>query len=532
MVTKSELKSHLVSRAVILGEHSPAKSGRIMYDTREALLTGGHLHIVGELMWEKIQKYNPTIIYGNGVGSTILLVAVQIAAELAGTKLKTLIVRDSRKRTNRFRFVEGPHPSSEERAVFIDDLMNSGTTLTKTMNGLEDEGIILNTVAVCLLIDFWTFRGSRRMEVKGIPVESVFTRHDLGDTREDSDNPPVIKNLLWRNLSSNQWNNNWYNTEPLIVGNLVYFGNDKHEVYCHNLSTGSIVWNFKGPKPLTDKGLGVKLVENKGSLYFTSYDGSIYRLNSITGELIWKKHLDMFIHSVPFIDNERNQLYVATEGGIKNHRGDIVCLAMDNATTKWMYPTTEVNPASPRLIYDMVICGSNDKNLYSLNPDTGKLNWIVENIGELKGQVNYIDEIIVVTNQEGKIYGISLTGEILWCKPCGTKTPHQYLQVHRALGLVYVINQDGMVAAFDKLGTKIWIRRLRGPGAWNIKLVDDELITVTTKGHIDLICPETGVKLRSEKLGYEVYCPCDFNDKYIAVNSATNGFYVYGRNYD
>jgi outer membrane protein assembly factor BamB len=144
----------------------------------------------------------------------------------------------------------------------------------------------------------------------------------------------------------------------------------------------------------------------------------------------------MYLHSTPFIDNERQQIYVATEGGIANRRGDIVCLDINTATTKWVFPTKHVVPCSPTLINNMVICGSNDGNLYSLDPNTGELIWVLYNIGEVKGQAAQLDQVIIVTVQSGKIYGIDYNGKILWKRSCGTASHHQFLQVHYVHRLV------------------------------------------------------------------------------------------------
>lgn len=527
-----QLKTHLVNHAIMLGEYSPGKSSRIMYDFREALLTGGYLKFVGECLWNKIKKYNPTIIYGVGFGAANLLLATQIAAEADNSVLKTLMIRDSRKERNRRRLIEGPRPNFKERAVYIDDLMNSGSTIKKAKSALIQENIILETVAVAVLCDFWTFTGSRRLEATGTPVERLFTRHDFGDTRKDPENSPVTDGVLWRNMSHNQWDLGYLNAAPTIHNDRVYFANDRHQVFAHDIETGRLLWEYQGHRPSQEKGIGSKLVIVDEFLYFTSYDGTICKINSVTGKIEWKKYLDMFLHSTPYIDILRQQIYVATEGGIGNRRGDIVCLDLNTASTKWIFPTEHVVPCSPNLINDMVICGSNDKNLYSLDPVSGELLWALYNIGEVKGQPVLLESTIIVTVETGKIYGIDFNGRILWKRSCGTTSRHQFLQVHNVHNLVYVCNSDGMVVAYNAQGEQIWIRRLRANCYWNIRLYKDELIVVTVNGDINLLDPATGSKLGYEKLGYKVNCPCDFNEKYIAVNSAVKGFFVYRKKND
>ena len=136
-------------------------------------------------MWNKIKKYNPEVIYGTGIGAMNVLLATKIAAEIDGHKLNILFVRDRRKETNRLNIIEGSIPKKKVNAVVIEDLINSGETIRKCQRILDSEGVELNTVAIATIVDFWRFRGSRRFELMGIPVERLFFRHDLGDTRKD-----------------------------------------------------------------------------------------------------------------------------------------------------------------------------------------------------------------------------------------------------------------------------------------------------------------------------------------------------------
>lgn len=528
----NQFKSHLINHAVTLGEYAPGKSAHIMYDFREALLTGGYLKFAGSLLWNKIKKYNPSVIYGTGFGAVNLLLSTQIAAEDDGVYLKTLVARDVRKERNRRRLVEGPRPTYNERAVFIDDIMNTGSTIKKSQAALEDENIFIQTVAVAVLYDFWTPSGSRRLEATGMPVERIFTRHDFGETRQDPENSPAIIDIVWRNLSHNQWNKGFLNASPTIWQDKVYFANDRHQVFAHDIHTGEILWEYQGHKIYQEKGIGSKLSIVNGFLYFTSYDGTICKVDAVTGKLQWKKHLDMFLHSTPWIDLVRNQVYVATEGGISNQRGDIVCLDLETATTIWSFATNHVVPCSPILINDLVICGSNDHNLYALDPATGELKWMLENIGEVKGRATCIDTTIIITVERGKIYGIDFDGNILWKRSCGIMSKHQFLQVHKEYGLVYVANHDGFVVAFDKLGNQVWIRKLRHGCFWNIRLHTNELIVITATGDINVIDPLTGKKLKYTSLKYDVYCPCDFDQNYIAIASVSKGFFLYKRPHD
>ena len=230
--------------------------------------------------------------------------------------------------------------------------------------------------------------------------------------------------------------------------------------------------------------------------------------------------------------SERNQLYIGTEGGIQNKRGDIACLDITTGETKWRQPTEDVVPASPILYKDMVICGSNDGHLYALDPVSGTVIWKTKNLGVVKGRPNFINNTLLVSTQNGKLHGLDTKGNVMWSRSCGKSTHHQFLSVHRESGLVYTVNSDGMAAAYDEQGNQIWIRRLRGNGSWNLTLRGHDLIIITVDGHACQLDPFTGKKLKSNWIKSKVRCSCDFNKRFIAVNTTTKGLHIFRRTDD
>ena len=522
------LKQHLINHGVFFGEYAPGYRSRMIYDCREALLTGGFLGYVGELLWSKIEKYSPQVLLGAGYGSLNIMLAIQIAAEKQGHHINTLVVRDKRKDHNRRKLIEGPFAAPNSRTVFVDDLMNTGATFRNSIKAASDEGMKLEIVAVAVLVDLWTFLGSRRLEAQGIPMERIFLRHDLGDTRMDPDSQ-VVSQLRWRSLINNQWSQGYVQCPPLVHQDRLYVAKDTHTVVCHDLSTGDIIWQHQGTHPLVHKGMACKMQIESGVLFAASYDGTISALDAITGRVIWKKYLDMFIHSSPCISPDRQQLYIGTEGGIQNKRGDIACLDLHTGSTLWRYPTQHVIPCSPRLVDSQVICGSNDSNLYSLDADTGELRWCAEGLGEIKGQVGVINDLILASTEQGFLYALSKNGAVVWRRSCGRGARHQFIQTNQALNLIYVTNEDGMVLAFDASGNQIWLRRLRAHGFWNLTQHGDQLLVVTGQGHMNLLDSATGDKLATTHLNMRVNCPAHMDAQIIAVHTESNGLFVWER---
>lgn len=520
------VKEHLINYSIIFGDLVAKKKWIWIFDSREALQRSGILIDVGQLTWDAIKKYNPEVIYGQGFGAAQILASTQIAAEKEGYQILTLLARDVRKNRNRQRIVEGPRPSTNNlRAVYIDDAINSGDTYKKTLTALKEDNIQVNTVACVCLFDFWEWKGTRRLELLGTPVERLFYRHDLGITRIDPKDKPVVGDIVWRNLAHNQWYQ-WYKSPPVIFEDMVYWANDKHEVFAQKLETGEIIWQWQGKKFLQDKGISAELQIYKDNLYVSSYDGILYCFNRFNGNPIFSHKLDMFLHSTPTISDEKQELYIATEGGIQNKRGDIVAIDVMSGKLKWRVPTQDVVPASPYIYKNQIICGSNDGYLYSITD--GVLNWKI-NTGVIKGRVNSINSTIIAATENGRLLGIDETGKILWTRTTGTSTRHQFVAIHEKHELAYIVNEDGYALAYDSLGNQKWIRRLRGVCGWSLKLHGDEILVVSEIGYTVILDAGTGEKKQMTMLNMDVTCPADFNKDYVVVHTLRRGLYTFRR---
>lgn len=516
------LREHLVNRALIFGDTVKGKKYSMFLDTREALLCSGYLKIAGQLIWRRIKSYQPEVIVGQGLGAANLLLSVQIAAEENCYQLATLIGRDSRKLRNRHKLFEGPATREGARAVYIDDAFNYGNTFFKCTNLLRQEGINLDIKLICVLYDFWNQYGSRRLEITGMPIERIYTRHDLGLTRIDPKHSPIEEKIQWRNLAYNQWTA-YLKAPPTLHDDTVLFATDRHEVWCHDLDSGDIRWQWQGPRPKQEKGIASRPQVIDDKVIFSSYDGSVYCLDYHSGNCIWNRNLDMFLHSTPFVTN--GKIYIGTEGGLQYKRGDIVCQDLVTGQVSWRFPTGDVIPASPIVFSDQVICGSNDGYLYSIT--NGLLNWSLY-LGVIKGRPNFIDNILIVSTEDGNLFGLDQHGKPLWQRTTGTRTIHQFLPRHKD-GLVYVINQDHIILAYDKMGNQKWVRKLRGQGYYNCELFNDELGIVCHNGYAVILNALTGKKIRQSWFKYRVTCPPAFNKDYFCVHSQEQGLIVYKR---
>jgi len=516
------LRNHILNHGIIFGDQVEQRRYGFFLDTRQALQQSGYLKIAGQLLWEKIREFQPQVIIGTGLGAVNLLCAVQIAAEEDNYQLNTLIVRDAKKPRNRQRRIEGPSVKPHSRAFYIDDAFNTGRTFNKFLNIIKEERLDLDLLGLAILFDFWNPYGTRRLEVAGLPVYRIYTRHDFGITRIDPKSSPVEGRLLWRNLAYNQWSY-YLKSPPMIINDLIIFANDRHEVYCHNIDSGEIIWQWQGPHPFQEKGISARPIIDDHAVYISCYDGFLYKLDLYTGQVIWKTQLDMYLHSTPYI--YQRMLYIGTEGGLHKKRGDILALDTITGQILWRFPTKDVIPASPTLFQSQVICGSNDGKIYSIT--NGRLNWSVY-VGIVKGRPAVIEDSLFVCTEDGHLYALDPKGRFIWHRTCGTQTLHQFLPSHPS-GLIYIINQDHFCLAYDKTGNQIWARKLRGPGLYNISINKDELFICCENGYSVILDAISGEKLQQSWFPFRINCPPNFNDKILALHSVDKGLYVYER---
>jgi hypothetical protein len=133
---------------------------------------------------------------GPGFGASPLLFATAFAAlELDGVRLQVLMVRDKRKEHHQKRWVEGDRAAAQgARAVLIDDFMGGGSAWPLVRQALAEDEVALDIAAVAVFFDMWMPLGSRQITMAGCPVHALFTRHDIGFSRDCFDAvPPLMK---------------------------------------------------------------------------------------------------------------------------------------------------------------------------------------------------------------------------------------------------------------------------------------------------------------------------------------------------
>ncbi len=118
------------------------------------------------------------------------------------------------------------------------------------------------------------------------------------------------------------------------------------------------------------------------------------------------------------VDLERETAYVA-------YAQHVYAINLSNGQERWRFPAEperNVNfYAAPGLTEDgQLLVGSYNNQLYSLNPDTGQVNWVFDQADDrFVGSALAKDGVIFAPNADQRLYAISSSGQPLWDYPTG-----------------------------------------------------------------------------------------------------------------
>lgn len=195
---------------------------------------------------------------------------------------------------------------------------------------------------------------------------------------------------------------------PAIMNDLVVFGNQQGIVTALSLKKGKQKWTFK-----TGGSIYSSPAVHDNKIVFGSADGYVYCINN-NGKELWKIKTGAAVLGCPVIEN--NIIYIG--GSDHNFRA----IDLQTGKQKWSFDGLDGPVVSTPVIYkENVIFGAWDTYLYSLNKNTGKLNWKWSNGSSVR---NYSpaacipvikDDVIYIVAPDRYLSAIdAITGQTLW----------------------------------------------------------------------------------------------------------------------
>ena len=278
-----------------------------------------------------------------------------------------------------------------------------------------------------------------------------------------------------------------------VVNGKVYSGADDGNIYCLNAATGAKIWEtYAGG--VTNNLLGAGTYLNIAppvrsspmvvgdSVFVGSLDGNLYKLNTNTGNIIWKFETDGPILATPTIVD--NKIYFPScTGGYPipltppSPTGDFFCLDANSGSIIWqkkipyyLYSTFfhgNHMHASPTVAEGMVIVRNGFLDTYGLNAGTGETIWTNTqrfNPGTPGGsQTGGVIQMGAPLYKYGRIYMNDYFGVVCINATDGTELWYAWLSRENlnqgltySYGRVYTVNEVGVLYVLDALtGAKV-----------------------------------------------------------------------------
>ena len=297
-------------------------------------------------------------------------------------------------------------------------------------------------------------------------------------------------------------------SQPLVTEDTIYIGSQSGYVYALSLDTGCQWWSFKADAEVRG---AITLSDNKKSILFTDFAANVYRLNSLNGEIEWKKNvathpLTTITGSIAvtqdsvFIPLSSTEVVSAIDPNYMccTFRGGLIALNTSNGDERWKMHTVP----EPKKT------GYNSNRISSWGP-SGAPVWSTPTIDLERGLIyigvgqNYShpatelsDAIIAIGIESGRVvwHKQTLSGDV-WNAACVTNRincPGEYGPDYDIGASIILIEGDkdmliagqksGMVFAMDPddNGSIIWQKRVgrggkKGGVHWGMTIDDDSI---------------------------------------------------------
>ncbi len=297
-------------------------------------------------------------------------------------------------------------------------------------------------------------------------------------------------------------------SQPLVTEDTIYIGSQSGHVYALSLDTGCQWWSFKADAEVRG---AITLSDNKKSILFTDFAANVYRLNSLNGEIEWKKNvathpMTTITGSIAvtqdsvFIPLSSTEVVSAIDPNYMccTFRGGLIALNTSNGDERWKMHTVP----EPKKT------GYNSNRISSWGP-SGAPVWSTPTIDLERGLIyigvgqNYShpatelsDAIIAIGIESGRVvwHKQTLSGDV-WNAACVTNRincPGEYGPDYDIGASIILIEGDkdmliagqksGMVFAMDPddNGSIIWQKRVgrggkKGGVHWGMTIDDDSI---------------------------------------------------------
>ena len=330
------------------------------------------LHCVARQFWLNYGDIPNIQLCGIAASSIPLQMAISICGRAWGYNCNVLYMRSGRKSYGSRRLIEGAPTGTT--GIFVDDVLNSGSSLEKAVDAFLDIGIIIERSFV---IASTTTKKRHTFGEINVASSCLFDGPSLG--LDVANSTPITRtlNVAWRYVREGAtFIDRIPKSTPLLIDESIVFGTESGFVDCLDIESGELKWSVDC-KIEHNKGFWSSPASDGKSVYIGGYNGVLYSFDLQTGEEIWRNPCAEFIGSSPLLSPDSLTLFIGLE---YNRRRSMGCnSAFDTVTgeVKWRADLTKYQHGSAvyNELTDQIIFGDSDHSITSYDAFSGQILW-------------------------------------------------------------------------------------------------------------------------------------------------------------
>ena len=216
---------------------------------------------------------------------------------------------------------------------------------------------------------------------------------------------------VWQTKSFNIGVHSASKSSPAVDQTGIYLGSDAGWFFRYS-ADGKMQWRFRISG--TTQGIHGTAALDDQFVYFSGYNGILYKAKKLTGEIVWLRKMADAIGSSVLLSSEF--MYVSCETNERN--GYIAKLRRDSGEIVWKSRwLLEQIHSSPTLSTDrsIVYVGTNAGNLHAFNAVSGEELWAYNAKGPIKGTAIAYDNKVAFTSWGDTITALDQhSGKLIW----------------------------------------------------------------------------------------------------------------------
>ena len=360
--------------------------GKWIFDFRLAFFQGKYLQQFSSFFWDKYEKEYPFQVWGLELSAVPFISGIVLEWLKRWKNVNGFIIRKERKDSGLWKKIEWN--INKEKIIIVDDLINSGSSLSMVYNTLHL--LERKIYKVYVFVHFWKPSVKKILLRYQILLEYSFVLSDFGidifqnsiSHPKDKNKFPVIYPASYKLFSWNGANKfvPAMKSNPIRRDKYIYVWWEGGVFSCICSNTGEVRWQFTVEKTRWHKNILSSPCIVWETVIFGAYDGNLYALNINTGEVLWKNTEADWIGSSPIFSEYHGYIYIWLEHASSTHKWSLIAVDKDSWEKRWSYVFLDFVHCSP--IYseknDIVVCGDNSGRLVWIDGKSWTVKWVQE----------------------------------------------------------------------------------------------------------------------------------------------------------